>query len=402
MSHDHDISNTELDTQLVYLGRDPKRDCGSVNPPVHRTSTVIFNDYASLKDYENGNKLGHRGYGRYGSPTIDGLEEALVALEGADHALVTSSGLAAITTALLAFLNAGDHALIPDSLYSSARHFVDHELVRMGVEVQFYDPTIGADIATLMKPNTKVIYCESPGSLTFEMQDIPAIAKVAHAAGAVVLADNTWATPLLQKPFDLGVDISIHSATKYIGGHSDLVMGVMLCKKKHFAQLNRAHRNIGAIPSGDNAYLALRGLRTIAVRLKQHEAHALEVAKWLQTVPEVKRVLFPALPDDPGHAIWKRDMTGSCGLFALEIGQVDETALSRMLDGLKHFGMGFSWGGFESLVIAYQPAKMRTATRWEKGSTFLRLNIGLEAPKDLIADLDAGFARLRAGLKKSA
>jgi len=395
MSHDHDLSTTELDTQLVYLGRDPKRDCGSVNPPVHRTSTVIFNDYASFLDYENGNSQKHRGYGRYGSPTIDGLEEALVALEGADHALVTASGLAAITTALLAFLNAGDHVLIPDSLYSSARHFVSHELVRLGVEVEFYDPTIGADIATLMKPTTKVVYCESPGSLTFEMQDIPAISKVAHAGGAIVIADNTWATPLLQKPFALGVDISIHSATKYIGGHSDLVMGVMLCKQKHFATLNRAHRNIGAIPSGDNAYLALRGLRTIAVRLKQHEAHAIEVANWLQTVPEVKRVLFPALPTDPGHTLWKRDMSGASGLFAIEIGQVDENALGRMLDGLKHFGMGFSWGGFESLIIAYQPAKMRSATKWEKGSTFLRLNIGLEAPNDLIADLDAGFGRLR-------
>jgi cystathionine beta-lyase len=268
--------------------------------------------------------------------------------------------------------------------------------------VQFYDPTIGAGIAALMKPNTKVIYCESPGSNTFEMQDIPAIAKVAHAAGAIVIADNTWATPLLQKPFDLGVDISIHSATKYIGGHSDLVMGAVMCKAKHYAQLNRAHRNLGAIPSGDNAYLALRGLRTIAVRLKQHEAHAIEVATWLQSVPEVKRVLFPALPGDPSHALWKRDMTGACGLFAIELREATNPSLAAMLDGLKHFGMGYSWGGFESLVIAYQPYKMRDVTTWDKNATFLRLHIGLEAPKDLISDLDAGFTRLRKVLKAAA
>ncbi|MFM9890325.1 MAG: cystathionine beta-lyase [Rickettsiales bacterium] len=399
MNHDHD--STELDTQLVYLGRDPKRDLGSVNPPVHRTSTVIFDDYASFQAYEDG-KLNHRGYGRYGSPTTDGLEEALTTLEGADHAILTGSGLAAITVSLLAFLSAGDHVLIPDSIYSSARKFVEYELVRYGIEVQFYDPTVGAGIEALMKPNTKVVYCESPGSLTFEMQDIPAIANVAHAHGAMLIADNTWATPLLQKPFAMGVDISIHSATKYIAGHSDLVMGAMLCKKQHYAQLNRAHRNFGAIPSGDNAYLALRGLRTIAVRLKQHGAHALEVAQWMETVPEVKRVLYPALPSDPGHALWKRDMTGASGLFAVEIGKVDKHALGLMLDGLKYFGMGFSWGGFESLIIAYEPFKSRAATRFTEGSTFLRLHIGLEAPKDLIADLDAGFARLRAAGKQAA
>lgn len=385
---------SDLDTQLVYLGRDPKRDCGSVNPPVHRTSTVIFPDYQSFHEYETG-KGNHRGYGRYGSPTTDGLIEALIALEGADHAIITASGLAAITTTLLAYVSAGDHLLVPDSIYTSARHFVQHELTRMGVEVQFYDPTIGAGISGLMKKNTKVVYCESPGSNTFEMQDIPAMAKVAHAGGAILIADNTWATPLLQKPFDMGVDVSIHSATKYIGGHSDLVMGAVLCKAKHFPALNRTHRNLGAVVSGDNAYLALRGLRTIAVRLKQHEQHAIEVATWLQTVPEVKRVLFPALPSDPGHAIWKRDMTGASGLFAIEVKDATDAKLSAMLDGLKHFGMGFSWGGFESLVVPFRPARMRDVTKWDKDAVFLRLHIGLESPKDLIADLDAGFARYR-------
>jgi len=386
-----------ITTRLVDLGRNPKRDSGSVNPPVHRTSTVLFPDYATFADYEAG-KRDLRSYGRYGSPTTDALEEALVALEGADHAISTGSGLAAITTTLLAFLSAGDHLLVPDSIYGSARKFVTQELPRYGVEVEFYNPVIGARIEALIKSNTRSVYCESPGSLTFEMQDIPAIAAAARAkkADILIIADNTWATPLLQQPFAMGIDISIHSCTKYIGGHSDLVMGAVLCKAAHYKTLKRAHYNIGAATSGDNASLALRGLRTIAVRLKQHETNALEVAKWLETVPEVMRVLFPALPSDPGHAIWKRDMTGASGLFAVEITPASNAALGAMIDGLHHFGLGYSWGGFESLITAYRPATQRSVSRFAPDATFLRLHIGLESPTDLIADLDAGFARLRA------
>lgn len=392
-----DLHTMHLDTQLVDLGRNPARDSGSVNPPVHRTSTVIFDKYDTLVAYEEG-RVAHRGYGRNGSPTTEGLEEALAVLEGAEHALVTSSGLAAITITLLAFLKAGDHLLVPDSLYGSARNFVTQELARIGVEVEFYDPTIGASIDALMKPTTRMVYCESPGSLTFEMQDIPAIATVAHAHGAVLVADNTWATPLLQRPFAMGVDISIHSATKYIGGHSDLVMGAIMCNAPHYKRLKQMHRNLGAVTSGDNAYLALRGLRTIAVRLKRHQKHALEVAQWLEQVPEVKRVLYPALPSDPGHALWKRDMTGATGLFAVELGDVPHAAVSAMLDGLQHFGMGYSWGGYESLVIGYKPATQRSVTPWDANSVFLRFHIGLEDPADLIADLTQGFERLRAAL----
>lgn len=386
--------SADLNTLLVSLGRDPLRDSGSVNPPVHRTSTVIFPDYATFHAYEEG-KNSHIGYGRNGSPTTQGLEEALATLEGADHALITASGLAAITTTLLALLKAGDHVLLPDSIYSSARGFVKNELPRLGIDVEFYDPTLGAGIEKLVKPTTAMIYCESPGSLTFEMQDIPAIAAVARAHGAVLVADNTWATPLLQRPFELGVDVSIHSCTKYIAGHSDLVMGAIICNEKHYGAIKRAHRNLGAVSGGDNAYLALRGLRTLAVRLKRHEQHALEVAQWLETVPEVKRVLYPALASDPGHALWKRDMTGASGLFAIEIPPTDASTLGAMLDPLQHFGMGYSWGGYESLIIAYNPAKLRSATpQWSEDRTFLRLHIGLEAPSDLIADLDAAFARL--------
>ena len=394
----HDIRTMHLDTQLVELGRNPLRDSGSVNPPVHRTSTVIFQSFDEMVAYEEG-RIQHRGYGRNGSPTTEGLEEALAALEGADHALITSSGLAAITLTLLAFLKAGDHALFPDSLYGSARQFVNAELQRIGIDVEFYDPTLGTGIAQLLKPTTRMVYVESPGSLTFEMQDVPAIATIAKAHGAIVVADNTWATPLYQRPFEMGVDISIHSATKYIGGHSDLVMGAIMFRKEHYKRLKQAHRNLGAVASGDNAYLALRGLRTIAVRLKRHQAHGLEVAQWLATVPEVARVLYPALPSDPGHALWKRDMTGATGLFAVELkGTPSQAALSAMLDGLNHFGMGYSWGGYESLVTAYKPAQQRTATKWEKDTVLLRLHIGLEDPADLIADLTKGFARLRAAL----
>ncbi len=390
-------SDVHLDTQLVDLGRNPKRDSGSVNPPVHRTSTVLFKDYAEMVGYEEG-RITHLGYGRNGSPTTQALEESLAVLEGADHALVTASGLAAINVTLLALLAAGDHVLFPDSVYGSARNFINHELVRLGVEVQFYDPTIGADIEKLMEKNTRMIYVESPGSLTFEMQDVPAIAKVAHAHGAVVVADNTWATPIYQRPFEMGVDVSIQSATKYIGGHSDLVMGAIMCKDALYKRLKQTHRNLGAVTSGDNAYLALRGLRTIAVRLKRHQKHGLEVAQWLQTVPEVKRVLYPALPTDPGHALWKRDMTGATGLFAIELGNISQEAVGAMLDGLEHFGMGYSWGGYESLITAYKPAQQRVATKWDKDTVLARLHIGLEDPADLIADLAAGFERLRKAL----
>lgn len=384
-------------TKMVALGRDPVRDQGSVNPPVHRTSTIIFPDYATFRDYNAGKKE-FRSYGRYGSPTTDGLEEVMKALEGADYAITTGSGLEAINVSLLAFLSAGDHALFPDSIYSSAREFIERELVRFGVEVEFYDPTIGAGIAAHMKPNTTLVYCEAPGSLTFEMQDIPAIAGAARAKckDVVIVSDNTWATPLHMKPFDLGVDVSIHSLSKYVGGHADVVMGMALCREPHKARLKAMQKHLGSGTTSDDAFLALRGLRTLGVRLKQHEANALEVATWLEKVPEVKRVLFPALAGDPGHSIWKRDMSGSCGLMAAELGQLSDKAVEAMIDGYKHFGLGFSWGGYESLAIVYEPAKIRSITKFDKGSVFLRLHVGLEDPKDLIADLDAGFVRLRA------
>lgn len=387
--------NYKTETQLINLGRDPLRDKGSVNPPVHRTSTVLFENFAEYMAYETGENA-HRGYGRYGTPTSDSLEAALCALEGADHALVFSSGLSAVTTAMLTFASAGDHILVPDSVYASTRKFCKYEVPRLGIDITYYDPAIsGAEIEKLFKPNTKYVYCESPGSLTFEMQDIPAIAKVAHAKGALVLADNTWATMLHQKPFELGVDISIHSATKYVAGHSDVLIGAITCKKEHYTALKRVHHNLGGCAQGDACYLALRGLRTMALRLKKHEENAIAVAKWLEKQPLVKRVLFPALESHPGHALFKRDLTGACGLFGVELGVVPAKAVAAFMDGLHHFGIGFSWGGFESLIIAYKPHDIRTATSWEKDSYVLRLHIGLEAIEDIIDDLDAGFVRMK-------
>ncbi len=383
----------QFDTLVTSLGRNPQEDGGSVNPPVHHTSTLIFDDFKTMRDYEAG-KNTHKGYGRHGTPTMDRLAQAIATLEGGDACFLTPSGLSATILPLIAFLAAGDHVLIPDSLYGSTRKFVDQELVRFGVAITYYDPTIGADIAALIQPNTKLVYVESPGSLTFEMQDIPAIAQAAHAHGALVAADNTWATPVFQRPFDLGVDISVQSATKYIAGHSDLVMGAVTCKQPHRAALDRAAHNLGLCPGADNVYLCLRGLRTMMVRLRQHEQSALDIASWLQGFKQIARVMYPALPDDPGHTLWKRDMRGACGLFGLEMKGYSESQIAKAVDSLHHFGLGYSWGGYESLVTAYQPCKLRTATKWDDSTWIIRLHIGLEHVEDLKTDLEQALKKL--------
>lgn len=384
------------DTLLATMACAPDDHRGAVNTPPYRASTVLFPNLAEFDRADRG-EAPYPAYGRYGTVSTDTLEASIAALEEADHAIVTSSGLAAIVLALVTFLKHGDHLLMVDTTYGCTRRFCDAELKDMGVEVTYYDPAVGAGIAALMKPNTKVVFTESPGSLTFEMQDIPAIAKAAHAKGAIVISDNTWATPLHMKPFDLGIDISIHSATKYISGHSDLVMGTLSCKAEHYPALLRTFRNTGACPSADNCYLAQRGLRTIAVRLKQHFENGLKVAEWLRQRPEVEIVLHPGLPGAPGHELWKRDMTGACGLFSIVLKEeYPRPALAAMLDNLEYFGMGYSWGGFESLIIPIAPKKIRTATSWAYKGQGLRIHIGLEHPDDLIADLQRGLERLRA------
>lgn len=382
-------------TRLAHAGRRSREYHGVVNPPVLHASTILFE---SLDALEKASPIPHGKdfYGRHGTPTRFLLEEAVAELEGGVGTLCVSSGVAAISNALLAFVKPGDHILITDSTYFPTRNIAETFLKKFGVEPEYYDPCIGGDIAGLIRDNTALIWCESPGSVTFEMQDIPAIAKAAHARGVKVLIDNTWAAPTLCRPFDMGVDISVQAGTKYIVGHSDVMMGtitaateedLLTCQK----QVMLSGDSIGP----DDCYLALRGLRTLNVRLRQHHDSGLKVANWLKSRPEVKRVLHPGLPDDPGHEIWKRDFTGASGLFAFILNPIERPQLANMLDHMELFGMGFSWGGFESLLLPSNPKKIRTATDWDEDGQLIRIHVGLEDPDDLIADLEAGFERLK-------
>ena len=385
------------ETRLVHAGRAPQRDGGIVNPPVSRASTVLYPTLAAFARRGEG-EAKYRGvrYGAYGTANTLALADAVAELEGGAGAVATSTGLSAVTLSLTALVGQGNHVLITDSAYGPTRAFCDEVLNRFGVETTYYDPLIGADIAGLMRPNTRVVFTESPGSLTFEVQDIPAIAAAAHRHGALVLLDNTWAAGLFFKPFDHGVDVSIQAATKYIAGHSDAVIGIITAGTEElFRRIKDTTMAFGDIAAPDTSYLALRGLRSMAARLRQQEAAGLQIAKWLQGRPEVKRVLYPALPGDPGHANWKRDFTGACSLFGVVLHTDDEAAVARMVDAYRYFGIGASWGGFESLVIPAYPAQLRTAVPWTDQGFVLRYHVGLEAPEDLIADLEEGFGRLR-------
>jgi cysteine-S-conjugate beta-lyase len=334
-------------------------------------------------------------YGLHGLPTVTALQEALAALEGGHGALVVPSGLTATTFPLLALARPGDHVLVTDAVYGPTRRFCDNHLRRLGIDVGYYDPLLGAGIARELRPSTTIVFAESPGSLTFEVQDIPAIVAAAHRQGVRVILDNTWATPLGFRAFDHGVDVAVQAATKYIGGHSDVLLGAVVANEATFGALHRLWTDMGITASSDDCFLALRGLRTLAVRLARHQANALAVAAWLQSQPEVRQVLYPALPGAPGHALWKRDFLAASGLFGVVLHQVDAARIARMLDGLRLFGLGWSWGGFESLVIPTWPERSRTATTWDASAPTLRFAIGLEDSQDLIDDLDEGFARLR-------
>jgi cystathionine beta-lyase len=381
----------KADTRLAHAGRSPSRYHGFVNTPIYRGSTVIFPTLASLE--ANAQDFT---YGRLGTPTVKALEEAIAELEGGARTLLTPSGLSAIATALLAFVSAGDEVLVSDSVYRPTRRFCDHVLKRLGVKTTYYDPLIGGGIKALLGPKTKAVFAESPGSQTFEVQDIPAIAKAAHEAGAVVIMDNTWATPLYFKPFSHGVDVSIQAATKYIVGHADAMLGAITATPKAARAVEKAHDELGLCPGPEDVYLGLRGLRTLSVRLARHQQSGLELARWLEARPEVARVIHPALPSDPGHQVWRRDFTGASGLFAIILNRVPHAALAAMLDGLGLFGMGYSWGGFESLILPFDPSDYRTATKWQAEGPALRLHVGLEDVEDLKADLEAGFTRLTA------
>jgi cystathionine beta-lyase len=381
------------ETRLVTAGRDTEGQHGFVNPAVYHASTVL---YPTAQD-----QVAHRAryqYGRRGTPTSEALENALRALEGEACAGVAlmPSGLAAISTALLANAGSGDHILVTDSVYRPTRVFCDGLFKRMGVETTYYDPLIGAGIERLIKPNTRLVFVEAPGSQSFEMQDIPAIAKAAHAKGALVLMDNTWATPLYFRALDKGVDLSIQAGTKYIGGHSDIMFGCVAANAAALPALKTAMNSLGLCVGPDDMFLALRGLRTLAVRLARHYASGLAVARWLERRPEVLRVLHPALDGDPGHAVWQRDFTGASGLFSIVLKPAPEKAIYAFMNELTLFGMGYSWGGFESLVILFDCNEYRTATKWAPGGPTLRFHIGLEDVGDLIADLERGFAAMKA------
>jgi cystathionine beta-lyase len=392
-SDDQQSSKRRPETILVTAGRDTKAQKGFVNPPVVHGSTVL---YPTADDLH-----AHRGeyqYGRHGTPTTKALQEALMALEGPQCAGVgiVPSGLSAISTTLLAVLKAGDHLLVCDNVYRPSRNFCNGLLARYGVETTFFDPLIGAGIAELFKPNTRAVLVEAPGSQTFEMADIRAIADVAHARGALVIDDNTWATPLYRRALEQGVDISMQAATKYIGGHSDIMFGTISANAAAWPLIAETIRLLGVCVGPDDVFLALRGLRTLAVRLAQHQRSALEMARWLASRPEVIRVLHPGLESDPGHAIWKRDFTGASGLFSIVLKPASQKTVDALLDALKLFGMGFSWGGFESLAIPFDCNGYRTATKWTPGGPTLRLHIGLEDVGDLKADLERGFAAFNA------
>jgi cystathionine beta-lyase len=381
-------------TLAGHLGRDPSQHLGAVNTPVFRASTMVFPTLADLEKAERGEYEGI-GYGLHGLPTVRDFQDAMAALEGGHRALAVPSGLTATTLPLLALTAPGDHVLITDSVYGPTRRFAELHLRRLGVDVEYYDPLIGAGIDALMRPSTRVVFCESPGSLTFEVQDIPAIAAAAHRRSARVVIDNSWATPICFRAFDHGVDVSVHAATKYVGGHCDVLLGAIVCNEESFTAVHRIWTDMGLTPSGDDCFLGLRGLRTLAVRLARHQSSALEVAKWLRTRPEVREVIYPALPGARGHELWKRDFKGATGLFSVVLQPVGHERIRAMLDGMRLFSMGWSWGGYESLVIPLRPERARTATRWEPGGPGLRLHIGLEDPADLIADLDDGFRRLK-------
>lgn len=385
----------KIETQLAHLGKDPATDKMVVNTPVYRSSTIVFPDFDTCEAANLGRHSGFT-YSRHGNPSTLALEEALAGLDGSNHVLVFSSGLAAVTASLLAFLESGDHVLIPDNVYGSTRKMCEHLLVKMGVEVEFYNPVLGADIEKCMRKNTRVIYTESPGSMTLEMQDVPALAAIAHAHNAVLLADNTWATPLHFKPFEKGVDVSIHSTTKYVSGHSDLIMGHITTQSKdHYLKIKKIFDVTGPAPAPDNCFLALRGLRTMQLRVNQQMENALKVAQWLESQEEVERVLYPPLPSDAGHGLWKRDFSGGASVFTAVLKATGRDAIAQMVNGLTLFKMGYSWGGYESLIVPFRAEKIRTVTQWKHEGWCVRMHVGLEHPDDLIADLAEGFKRMK-------
>lgn len=384
------------DTTVVNAGRHPERNHGFVNPPITRGSTVVFESMAAFEEAVK-NRYDAYIYGRFGTPTSKAFEEAMAELEGGTdsvRSIAVSSGMGAITAVLMAQLKAGDHLLAPDNVYGPVRNVSDNLLKRFGVETSYYDPLAGPAIEEKIRDNTALIYVEAPGSLTMEMPDVPAITKLARDRGITTAFDNTWATPYFFQPFEHGIDITIQAATKYIVGHSDAMLGVITAPLKKFEALKSTANFLGACPAPEDCYLGLRGLRTLGVRLRQHQTNALIIAKWLDGRPEVSRVLYPGLPGNPGHDLWKRDFTGASGLLSVILNDYPKKAVDAMIGGYALFGLGASFGGYESLVLPVRVDSLRTATQWQPEGPGVRFHIGLEDTEDLIADLTAGFERL--------
>lgn len=376
-------------TRLAHLGNDPADYHGFVNPPIARGSTVLFPNAQTLVTEDQ-----KYTYGTHGTPTTDALCEMVNKLEGSAGTILLPSGLAAVTVPFLAYLSAGDHALVVDSVYFPTRRFCNTMLKRLGVEVEYYDPAIGAGIEALIRPNTRLIHLEAPGSNTFEMQDVKLMSSIAHKHDCVVTMDNTWSTPLYFKPLDHGVDVSIHAATKYPAGHSDVLMGFVSANEKHWPALDAANRDLGLCVTSDDAYQVLRGMRTMGLRLEHHRKSALDIAEWLEARGDVVKVLHPALPSFPSHDLWKRDFKGSSGVFSFVLkapeGRLKE-ASHAFLDALSIFGLGFSWGGYESLAVPVS-LRDRTVAKGPTEGPVIRLQIGLEDVADIKRDLEAGFA----------
>jgi len=385
-------------TQLLYAGSPALRDgSGPVNVPVVRTSTVRFESMGAHADHHHRRAAGERiaSYGRYGLDTHRALEDAVTGLEGGYRAFLAPSGLAAITLVLLALLSPGDHALVADNVYSPVRRVDNTLLKRLGITLEYFSPAHD-DLASLIRPNTRLLYLESPSSLLYEVLDLPRLAAIARERGVTVAADNTWSGGWFHQPLKLGANISIQAATKYIAGHSDLMQGIAVVDSPALAvKLATAHEALGLTIGADDAYLSLRGLRTLPVRLAQHQRHATEVARHLQRHPEVARVFYPALPDDPGHALWKRDFTGASGLVSFEFRDADAGAAEAFVDALALFGIGASWGGYESLALIAAPERLREHSHWKGTAPVVRLHVGLEDPADLVADLDQAFEQAR-------
>ncbi|WDE14026.1 cystathionine beta-lyase [Thalassomonas haliotis] len=382
------------DTKIINAGRHSKWTQGVVNPSVTRASTVVFDSVKEMK-HASANKANQvMFYGRRGTTTSFAFSDAMTELEGGAGCAIYPSGTAAITNAILSFIKTGDHLLMVDTAYEPTRDFCDKMLVNLGVETTYYDPLIGAGIKALIRPNTRIIFLESPGSLTMEVQDVPAIAEVAHQHDCIVMLDNTWGAGINFQPFDYGVDVSIQAATKYIVGHSDVMLGTATATEKCWPQLRENSYLMGQCTSPDDLYLALRGIRTLGVRMKQHQQSALKVANWLARREEVETILHPAFASNPGHEFWQRDFTGANGLFSFVLNKGNQAALTALLDGMEHFKMGYSWGGFESLILGVNSiGSMRTATQWPYRYPLIRLHVGLEDVDDLIEDLAKGFQR---------